>query len=112
MLAKPDPKILGELALFDEAKGKSQSNFTRLVVIQREVLHEKCLAIAEKWFGFGKALPLVERFANALAWPLFRLRMRVRRQERGIDELEQEIHGLRTLPISDEAAPEQKLQEG
>ncbi len=56
---------------------------------------------------FGAAIALV-----VLAWPLFRLRMRVRRQERSIDEFEQEIHGLRTLPLSDEAAPEQKLQEG
>jgi uncharacterized integral membrane protein len=56
---------------------------------------------------FGAAIALV-----VLAWPLFRLRMRVRRQERSIDEFEQEIHGLRTLPLSGEAAPEQKLQEG
>jgi uncharacterized integral membrane protein len=46
-----------------------------------------------------------------LAWPLFRLRLRVRRQERSIGELEQEIHGLRTLPLSGEAPAEQKHAE-
>jgi uncharacterized integral membrane protein len=46
-----------------------------------------------------------------LAWPLFRLRLNVRRQERSIGELEQEIHGLRTLPLSEEAPSERKHQE-
>ena len=46
-----------------------------------------------------------------LSWPLFRLRMRVRSQGRSIGEFEQEIHGLRTLPLGEEAATEEKAQE-
>ncbi len=46
-----------------------------------------------------------------LSWPLFRLRLKVRRQERSIGELEQEIHGLRTLPLSEEVPSEQEHQE-
>ena len=38
----------------------------------------------------------------ALAPSLVRLRLRARRQVRSIGELEQEVHGLRTLPLSDE----------
>ena len=45
-----------------------------------------------------------------LSWPLFRMRLRLRKQERSIDELEQEIHGLRTLPLSEET-PERQAQE-
>ena len=37
-----------------------------------------------------------------LSLPLVRLKFRVRRQARAIGELEQEIHGLRTLPIDEE----------
>ena len=35
-------------------------------------------------------------------WPVIRMRLRVRRQARQIRELEQEIHGLRTLPLIEE----------
>lgn len=38
----------------------------------------------------------------ALAWPLLRLRFKVRRQTRRVARLEQEVHGLRTLPLSPE----------
>jgi uncharacterized integral membrane protein len=40
-----------------------------------------------------------------LAWPLLRLRLRVRRQSRSIARLEQEVHGLRTLPLTEETSP-------
>ncbi len=36
-------------------------------------------------------------------WPLLSLRLKVRRESKRITELEQEVHGLRTLPLSDEA---------
>ena len=39
----------------------------------------------------------------ACLWPLLRLRLNVRRQHRQIARLEQEIHGLRTLPLEEEA---------
>jgi len=39
-----------------------------------------------------------------LAWPVTRAKMQSRRQTKRIAELEQEIHGLRTLPIAREAA--------
>ena len=37
------------------------------------------------------------------SWPLLQLRLHVRRQSRQITRLEQEIHGLRTLPLEEEA---------
>ena len=41
-----------------------------------------------------------------LAWPLARLKLHTRRHRKRIGELEQEVHGLRTLPIaSDPARP-------
>jgi hypothetical protein len=41
-----------------------------------------------------------------LVWPLLRLKMQSRRQSKRMAELEQELHGLRTLPIaSDVASP-------
>jgi len=39
-----------------------------------------------------------------LVWPVIRLKVQVRRQTKRIAELEQEIHGLRTLPIASEPA--------
>ena len=44
-----------------------------------------------------------------LTWPYLRLRLRVRTQARQITRLEQEVHGLRTLPLPDE---ESGAQEG
>lgn len=41
--------------------------------------------------------------AGVLTWPYLRLRLRVRSQARQITRLEQEVHGLRTLPLPDEA---------
>ena len=38
----------------------------------------------------------------ACAWPMLRLRLNLRRQSRRITRLEQEIHGLRTLPLEEE----------
>ena len=39
------------------------------------------------------------------SWPLVRLKLQSRRYTRRIAELEQEVHGLRTLPIAGEPAP-------
>ena len=38
--------------------------------------------------------------ALVLAWPLARLKLHTRRHGKRIAELEQEVHGLRTLPIA------------
>ncbi|MFI5315807.1 MAG: lipopolysaccharide assembly protein LapA domain-containing protein [Myxococcota bacterium] len=44
--------------------------------------------------------------ALLLVWPLLRMKMQARRQGKRMAELEQELHGLRTLPIaSDVASP-------
>ena len=49
----------------------------------------------------------------ACLWPLLRLRLHVRRQHRQITRLEQEIHGLRTLPLEEEAhTADASAQEG
>ena len=40
--------------------------------------------------------------AAILSWPYLRLRLRVRSQDRQITRLEQEVHGLRTLPLPEE----------
>lgn len=40
--------------------------------------------------------------AGVASWPYLRLRLRVRTQARQITRLEQEVHGLRTLPLPDE----------
>jgi uncharacterized membrane protein YciS (DUF1049 family) len=42
--------------------------------------------------------------ASVLTWPLIRLKVQTRRQSKRIAELEQEIHGLRTLPIASDSA--------
>ena len=42
-----------------------------------------------------------------VTWPLLRLKLQTRRHTRRIAELEQEVHGLRTLPIASEPAPPQ-----
>jgi uncharacterized integral membrane protein len=42
--------------------------------------------------------------ALVLIWPMVRLKVQSRRQSKRIAELEQEIHGLRTLPIAGDAA--------
>jgi uncharacterized integral membrane protein len=39
-----------------------------------------------------------------LSVPLVRLRLQLRRQSRRVQELEQEVHGLRMLPIGEDAA--------
>src|SRR5262245_42276693 len=38
-----------------------------------------------------------------VTWPLLRLKLQTRRQTKRIAELEQEVHGLRTLPIASDA---------
>ena len=40
--------------------------------------------------------------AAALSLPVIRLRLRLRRAERRIAQLEREVHGLRTLPLDEE----------
>jgi uncharacterized membrane protein YciS (DUF1049 family) len=52
--------------------------------------------------------------ALVLAWPILRLRLQVRSQNRRVTRLEQEVHGLRTLPIaeSDEREPASTAREG
>ena len=55
------------------------------------------------WVGLvGAAVVggLAVLFALSPSW--VRLRLRTRRQARSIAELEQEVHGLRTLPLGDE----------
>jgi uncharacterized integral membrane protein len=42
----------------------------------------------------------------ALAWPILRLRLRARGQSRRVTRLEQEVHGLRTLPLAESDEPE------
>jgi len=54
----------------------------------------------------GAALVGAAATALFLAWPLARLKLHTRRHRKRIGELEQEVHGLRTLPIaSDPARP-------
>jgi uncharacterized membrane protein YciS (DUF1049 family) len=52
--------------------------------------------------------------ALLLAWPILRLRLQVRSQSRQVTRLEQEVHGLRTLPIaeSDETGAAASAREG
>jgi uncharacterized integral membrane protein len=45
-----------------------------------------------------------------VTWPLLRLKLQQRRQTRRIAELEQEIHGLRTLPIATDASGRAQTQ--
>ena len=40
--------------------------------------------------------------AVILSWPLLRLKLSLRRTEKRIAQLERELHGLRTLPLTDE----------
>jgi len=56
-----------------------------------------------------KALVVAAAFGAAaaslvLTWPVIRLKVQARRQSKRIAELEQELHGLRTLPIAGDAA--------
>lgn len=50
----------------------------------------------------GSLLLGVAAASLLLAWPFLRLRLRLRSQSRRITRLEQEVHGLRTLPLSDQ----------
>jgi len=50
----------------------------------------------------GAALVGALTASALLAWPLARLGLRSRQERRRIEQLEQEIHGLRTLPLADE----------
>jgi hypothetical protein len=43
--------------------------------------------------------------ALVFTWPILRLKLGMRRAQRRIAQLEQELHGLRTLPLADDIAP-------
>lgn len=48
----------------------------------------------------------------ACSWPIVRYRLRLRRSQKRIAELEQELHGLRTLPLGiEEEQPESRVNE-
>ena len=53
--------------------------------------------VASAIVGAGATLVLT-------SWPLVRLKLQSRRHTRRIAELEQELHGLRTLPIANDPA--------
>ncbi len=55
--------------------------------------------VASAVFGAGAAMLLT-------SWPLLRLKLQSRRHAKRIAQLEQEIHGLRTLPIASDASPQ------
>ena len=38
----------------------------------------------------------------AFTWPMIRVRLRLRSESKRVAQLEQEVHGLRTLPLSDD----------
>ncbi len=48
-------------------------------------------------FLLGAALTAV-----AFSWPIVRVRLRLRRESKRVAQLEQEVHGLRTLPLSED----------
>ena len=45
-----------------------------------------------------------------VSWPLVRLKLQSRKHTRRIAQLEQEVHGLRTLPIANDAASSSSAQ--
>ncbi len=48
----------------------------------------------------------------ACSWPIVRYRLRLRRSQKRIAELEQELHGLRTLPLGiEQEQPESRVNE-
>ena len=59
--------------------------------------------LASTIVGAAAALVLV-------TWPLLRLKLQSRRHSKRIAELEQELHGLRTLPIASEPAAPSPVQ--
>jgi uncharacterized integral membrane protein len=55
------------------------------------------------WCALGTSILVGGALAAlALSVPVVRLRLRVRRAERRIAQLEREVHGLRTLPLDEE----------
>ena len=59
--------------------------------------------VASAIAGAGAAILLT-------SWPLLRLKLQSRRHARRIAELEQELHGLRTLPIANDPAAPRPVQ--
>lgn len=47
----------------------------------------------------------------ACSWPIVRYRLRLRRSRHRIGELEQELHGLRTLPLEEKSSAEAQARE-
>jgi uncharacterized integral membrane protein len=59
--------------------------------------------VASAVFGAAASLILV-------TWPLMRLKLQSRKHSKRIAQLEQEVHGLRTLPIANDAASSSSAQ--
>ena len=81
--------------------GNAQPVMVNLLVTQAEVSVWRVLL--GSFVAGGLVIGLL------VTWPYLRLRLRVRTQARQITRLEQEVHGLRTLPLPDE---ESGAQEG
>ncbi len=96
------------LALVSVVGWFAYQNTGRIPEINLLVAHPTDVPV---WMAlFSSAIVGAALAVGFLSWPLCRMRLRVRRQERSIGELEQEIHGLRTLPLSEET-PERQAQE-
>jgi uncharacterized integral membrane protein len=65
-----------------------------------------------KLWGAMVASAVVGAAASMLlvTWPLLRLKLQTRKHTRRIAQLEQEVHGLRTLPIANDAASPSSAQ--
>jgi uncharacterized integral membrane protein len=65
-----------------------------------------------KLWGAMVASAVVGAAASMLlvTWPLLRLKLQTRKHTRRIAQLEQEVHGLRTLPIASDAASPSSAQ--
>jgi uncharacterized membrane protein YciS (DUF1049 family) len=76
--------------------GNGESITVNLLVVQWPTKVWGALVAAAALGGLVSAL--------MLSLPVFRLKVQTRRQAKRIAELEQELHGLRTLPIANDAA--------
>ena len=92
-------KYLGHAAIEELARDKARSESDDPPALWQALLGSLMAGVAGIVLAFG--------------WPVIRMRLTLRRQARQIRELEQEIHGLRTLPlIEDEAAETATAREG
>ncbi|MCP4005339.1 MAG: LapA family protein [bacterium] len=63
---------------------------------------------APLWMSLlGSALLGAALTVGVFTWPLVSMRLQVRRSGKQVTKLEQEVHGLRTLPLNDEATEKQ-----